>query len=54
MLSVRISRDSLTKRIFSDCQITHQQESTGDKGLQELADIIVAAVATDESKSLSA
>lgn len=54
MIMVRISRDSLTERQFSDCQVIHQQEVAGDKGLQELTDLIVAATATDENINLSA
>jgi hypothetical protein len=54
MVLVRISRDSLTERQFEDCQIIHQQEAAGDKGLQELADIIAATAVTDENNSLSA
>jgi hypothetical protein len=54
MIVIRITRDSLKERRFAEHQVISQEESTGDCGLQELAAIIVAAVAIDEETNLSA
>jgi hypothetical protein len=54
MIVVRVSRESLKERRLCDSQIVFQEESTGDCGLQELAAIIVTAVAIEEETNLSA